>query len=49
MDLKQYIRGVPDFPKPGILFYEISTLLAHAEEPAREGYQRRHGNEEQRR
>ena len=31
MDLKQYIRGVPDFPKPGILFYDISTLLAHAE------------------
>ena len=31
MDLKQHIRGVPDFPKPGILFYDISTLLAHAE------------------
>jgi adenine phosphoribosyltransferase len=30
MDLKQHIRGVPDFPKPGILFYDISTLLAHA-------------------
>lgn len=29
MDLKQHIRGVPDFPKPGILFYDISTLLAH--------------------
>jgi adenine phosphoribosyltransferase len=30
LDLKQHIRGVPDFPKPGILFYDISTLLAHA-------------------
>ncbi|MBV6631475.1 MAG: adenine phosphoribosyltransferase [Alphaproteobacteria bacterium] len=30
MDLKQHIRGIPDFPKPGILFYDISTLLAHA-------------------
>ena len=31
MDLKTHIRQVPDFPKPGILFYDISTLLAHAE------------------
>ncbi|HCI47416.1 MAG TPA: adenine phosphoribosyltransferase, partial [Rhodospirillaceae bacterium] len=31
MNLKEHIRGVPDFPKPGILFYDISTLLAHAE------------------
>ena len=31
MDLKNCIRGIPDFPKPGILFYDISTLLAHAE------------------
>src|SRR5262249_43880841 len=23
------IRSIPDFPKPGILFYDISTLLAH--------------------
>jgi adenine phosphoribosyltransferase len=29
MDLKSHIRHVPDFPKPGILFYDISTLLAH--------------------
>jgi adenine phosphoribosyltransferase len=29
MNLKDHIRGVPDFPKPGILFYDISTLLAH--------------------
>ena len=28
MDLKQHIRSIPDFPKPGILFYDISTLLA---------------------
>lgn len=28
MDLKEHIRGIPDFPKPGILFYDISTLLA---------------------
>ncbi len=31
MDIKDYIRAVPDFPKPGILFYDISTLLAHAD------------------
>ena len=29
MNLKNHIRGIPDFPKPGILFYDISTLLAH--------------------
>jgi len=29
MDLKPHIRSIPDFPKPGILFYDISTLLAH--------------------
>lgn len=28
-DLKAHIRGIPDFPKPGILFYDISTLLRH--------------------
>lgn len=27
MDLKDHIRGIPDFPKPGIFFYDISTLL----------------------
>ncbi len=31
MDLKQRIRHVPDFPKPGILFYDITTLLGDAE------------------
>ncbi|MCG5243069.1 adenine phosphoribosyltransferase [Azospirillum doebereinerae] len=29
MDLKDHIRGIPDFPKPGILFYDVSPLLAH--------------------
>ena len=27
IDLKNHIRGIPDFPKPGILFYDISTLM----------------------
>src|SRR5580704_17214403 len=31
IDLKKYIRGIPDFPKPGILFYDIGTLLNHGE------------------
>jgi adenine phosphoribosyltransferase len=31
MDLKPHIRAIPDFPKPGILFYDISTLLRHPE------------------
>ena len=25
--IRQHIREVPDFPKPGILFYDITTLL----------------------
>jgi len=29
MNLKDHIRTIPDFPKPGILFYDVSTLLAH--------------------
>lgn len=29
MDIAPHIRTIPDFPKPGILFYDISTLLAH--------------------
>jgi adenine phosphoribosyltransferase len=29
--LKQKIRHVPDFPKPGILFYDITTLLQEPE------------------
>lgn len=31
MDFKKYIRTIQDFPKPGIEFYDISTLLAHGE------------------
>jgi adenine phosphoribosyltransferase len=31
MDLKAHIRGIADFPKPGILFYDISTLLRDAD------------------
>lgn len=27
MDLKQYIRNIPDFPQKGILFRDITTLL----------------------
>jgi adenine phosphoribosyltransferase len=29
--LKQKIRHVPDFPRPGILFYDITTLLRDRE------------------
>jgi adenine phosphoribosyltransferase len=28
MDLSQFIRDIPDFPKPGILFKDITPLLA---------------------
>ena len=28
-ELKELIREVPDFPKPGINFYDITTLLKH--------------------
>ncbi len=31
MDYKSFIREVPDFPKPGVVFYDITTLL---KEPA---------------
>jgi len=27
INLKDHIRGIPDFPKPGILFYDIGTLI----------------------
>jgi adenine phosphoribosyltransferase len=30
-DLRAKIREVPDFPKPGILFYDITTLLRDAD------------------
>ena len=27
MDLKKYIRDIPDFPKEGILFHDVTTLF----------------------
>ena len=29
LDLRRHIRDVPDFPKPGIVFKDITPLLAH--------------------
>lgn len=29
MDLKKWIRDIPDYPKPGILFRDLTPLLAH--------------------
>lgn len=29
LNLKEHIRGIQDFPIPGILFYDISTLLSN--------------------
>ena len=29
MDLKDVIRTIPDYPKPGILFRDVTTLLGH--------------------
>lgn len=31
MNLKEYIATVPDFPKPGILFRDITPLMADGE------------------
>ncbi len=31
MDIKDLIRDIPDFPKPGIVFRDITTLLSDAE------------------
>jgi len=31
LDIRALVRAVPDFPKPGILFRDITTLLKHAE------------------
>ena len=31
MDLKNLVRTIPDYPKPGILFRDITTLLGHAQ------------------
>src|SRR5262249_44271352 len=30
IDLKDLVRTIPDYPKPGILFRDITTLLGHA-------------------
>ena len=30
IDLKDLIRTIPDYPKPGIMFRDITTLLGHA-------------------
>lgn len=29
-DIRQYIRTIPDFPQPGIMFRDITTLFSHA-------------------
>lgn len=29
MDIKQFVRTVPDFPKDGVMFRDITTLLQH--------------------
>ncbi|CAN5143863.1 adenine phosphoribosyltransferase [soil metagenome] len=29
VDIKSLIRTIPDYPKPGILFRDITTLIAH--------------------
>ncbi len=34
-DLKKLIREIPDYPKPGILFYDLTTLLKD-----RQGFQK---------
>ena len=31
LQLESFIRSIPDFPKPGILFRDITPLLAHPE------------------
>lgn len=31
MDIKSLIRTIPDFPKPGVMFRDITTLLKHTE------------------
>ena len=31
MDLKKYIRSIPDYPKKGILFRDITTLIKSPE------------------
>lgn len=45
--LKELIREVPDFPKPGILFYDITTLLKdkHGLRRAIDGLKSHYGGE----
>jgi adenine phosphoribosyltransferase len=31
IDLKSLVRSIPDYPKPGILFRDITTLIEHSE------------------
>ena len=31
MDFTQFIRTIPDYPRPGIMFRDITTLIAHPE------------------
>ena len=31
MDLKTVVRSIPDYPKPGILFRDVTTLFQDAE------------------
>ncbi len=31
MDFTQFIRTIPDYPKPGIMFRDITTLISHPE------------------
>ena len=30
IELKALVRTIPDYPKPGIMFRDITTLLGHA-------------------
>ena len=30
LDLKSLVRTIPDYPKPGIMFRDVTTLLKHA-------------------
>ena len=31
MNFEKYILGIPDFPKEGVLFYDITPLMANSE------------------
>jgi adenine phosphoribosyltransferase len=31
IDLRDFVRTIPDYPKPGIMFRDITTLLGHAD------------------